>query len=145
MVLFCKMKNARNNPTKISENKLPGVKSQSTRNKEEGTTSQRVLFNVQLDPNTLKRCNWKYRWNQKSKHKYKYLISKQIRFWAFVEMSFWMIWLKNCPGTRQMFDSKLPYNYDILEITLFSTYNSIAYLEKAGNLHSLQIQLKRAA
>ena len=26
MVLFCKMKNARNNPTKISENKLPGVK-----------------------------------------------------------------------------------------------------------------------
>ena len=58
-------------------------------------------------------------------------------------MSFWMIWLKNCPAARQMFDSKLPYNYDILEITLF--YNSITYLVKAGNLHSLQIQLKRAA
>ena len=26
MFLFCKMKNARNNPTQISENKLPGVK-----------------------------------------------------------------------------------------------------------------------
>ena len=53
-----------------------------------------------------------------------------------------MIWLKNCPAARQMYDSKLPYNYDILEITLF--YNSITYLVKAGNLHSLQIQLKRA-
>ena len=56
-----------------------------------------------------------------------------------------MIWLKNCPAARQMFDSKLPYNYDILEITLFSTYNSITYLVKAGNSQSLQIQLKRAA
>ena len=46
------MKNARNNPTKISENKLPGVKSQSARNKEEGTSSQRVfsMFNWTQTP-----------------------------------------------------------------------------------------------
>ena len=42
-----------------------------------------------------------------------------------------MIWLKNCPSARHMFDSKLPYNYDILEITIFSTYNSITYQARA--------------
>ena len=35
MVLFCKMKNARNNPTQISENKLPGVK-KAKRKKQRG-------------------------------------------------------------------------------------------------------------
>ena len=35
MVLFCKMKNARNYPTQISENKLPGVK-KAKRKKQRG-------------------------------------------------------------------------------------------------------------
>ena len=50
MVLFCKMKNARNNPTQISENKLPGVKKAKHKKQRGGDNLTKSVVQCSIGP-----------------------------------------------------------------------------------------------